>query len=170
MRSVDVAGIGRLFSQLATAQGGIDVNDKKLVSKIRLANKSWSRRAASSVQDIQYDSNADIFYANYGAIADAFSMAVDDPDDLVYVRIDVQTFEIIGFEIMSFKQIFLTHHPELKKNLDEIMAVFGDADWRFQLLPNSEMAGTQASVPAAQASIGYLSSFLPKVAPDLVSA
>lgn len=146
--------------------------DGNIIRKIEDANKSWVKRVEYLVRDVQYDHEADILYVNYGDITDAFSLSIDDSDDSVYLRVDTETFEIIGIEIIAFQSVFLKRHSDAKLVFENLFAFFGDSDWRFQVLPHEdedEEPEIGVFTPASEASVGYFSTYLPKVFPKLAA-
>ena len=146
--------------------------DQELMERIRAANVSWSTDIVSELHDIQYDNEADILYIGYGQPREAFSLPVDTPDEDIHLRIDVDTHQIVGIDIMCFRGVFLFKHQDAKEAFAPIFELLGDSDWRFQVRLPSEHDDTQFApfMPASRPSLEYFPAYIPKVAPNLVPA
>ena len=150
----------------------MDTHIKDLMRQVKMANSSWRLRVRHELQDYQYDQDADILYIAYGKPREAFSMPLDNSEDDIYLRIDPDTHEIVGIEIMNFREVFLDNHADAREVFDSFFGLFGYMDWRIQLrLPSVEGDGEVALlVPASRAPMEYFPNYIPGIAPDLVPA
>lgn len=147
------------------------MDDKELANKIKNANTDWTERTMTEAWDVQYDSDADILYASCGGPTKAFSIPADEPNDGVYLRVNVETYRVVGFDISDFLHVFMKSNLEIKQAFDQLFGVLGYGDWRFQISsPCDDEGGEEMSEPAAYVARSYFSTYIPKIAPDLVPA
>jgi len=59
---------------------------------------------------LDYDKKADIMYVR---LPEARPATTIDLNDEVWLRVDLETGEIVGFEIDDFELVFLKKHPEI---------------------------------------------------------
>ena len=150
----------------------MDEEMKALQRKIKEANPSWHERVRTELNDIQYDNDADILYVAYGEPTEAFSWLIGDPDDNVYLRVDTETYQIVGIDIMGFRRNFLSRHQDGKEVFAPLFQMFGTSDWRFLLRIPSEGEEAYAVLlrPGSHPSLEYIPSYVHKAAPELATA
>ena len=143
----------------------------QMIEKIRAANIDWSDRVRAELHDAQYDHEADILYFSFGQPGDAFSVPVDVEGEEVYLRIELETHRLVGVDIMGFRQTFLHNQPDAHDAFSPLFDFLGKMDWRIQMKPASEDDAQQVAlfVPAT-APLEYFTTYIPKVAPELVPA
>ena len=73
----------------------------------------WNTRDNILHFDVVYNEKLDILSMHFKENRPAVSV---DLAGEIWVRIDVQTGEILGIEIEDFKNIFLKKHPEIAKS------------------------------------------------------
>ena len=139
----------------------IVMDESGLKERIKQANRDWQDRVVPEMYDAQYDHDADILYISFGKTTEAFSLAVEDD---AYLRIDLDTYRIVGMDFFYFKHLFLANNPEIKKSWDKVFELFGTGDWRFQIHPHTGVVVTMAPV------ISFLQTYVPRAAPELVPA
>ena len=140
----------------------------EVMDKIRRANPGWEERLKTVLHDIQYDSGADILYVAYDAPGAVYSVPIGGSEEGIYLRVEIGTEIITGFEIMDFKSNFLVANEDAKAVFEPFFAFLGETDWRIQVKP-SEPEQLALLLPA-QRSLEYFDSYIPKVAPELVAA
>ncbi len=79
------------------------------IEAVGKANRGWSKRALSEVNDLQLDHEADILYLTFGDPEEALSVPVDANEDGVYLRVEPVTLKIVGLDIHGFRLGFLRH-------------------------------------------------------------
>ena len=146
--------------------------DQGLMERIKAANVSWSTHIVSELHDIQYDNEADILYLGYGQPREAFSLPIGTPDEDIHLRIDVDTHEIVGINILGFREVLLDKHQDAREAFNPFFELLGDSDWRFQIRLPSERDDAQFALfmPASRPFLEYFPAYIPKVAPNLVPA
>ena len=141
---------------------------KRLIGRIKAANRSWAERVRGELHDFQYDSDADIMYIAWGKLGESFSIPLDVEGDEIYLRVDEGSFRIVGADILSFRHGFLSRHQDAHEAFGPLLQILGDADWRIQMrLPAKEFTLFR---PASYNSVEYFPSYIPRVAPELVHA
>ncbi len=143
------------------------------IEAVGKANREWSKRALSEVNDLQLDHEADILYLTFGDPEEALSVPVDANEDDVYLRVEPETLKIVGLDIHGFRLGFLQRHSDAKEAFAPLFNILGDMDWRIQLkLPAHDDDKGQHSpmLPSAYASLAYFPNYLPKAAPALAAA
>ena len=145
--------------------------EHSLMKRIRDANHSWVSSVQREMHDFQYDYDADVLYIAYGEPADAFSVPLDVEGEDVYLRVELESYRIVGVEILHFRKIFLSNHADLQAAFDSLSSVLGNLDWRIQLrMPLEDDAGEVSMMLPAHTFLDYFPSYIPKVAPELVAA
>lgn len=145
--------------------------EETVTKKIRDANHDWMNRVRHEMHDIQYDYDADILYVAYGTPGESFSMPLDVDGEDVYLRVEEDTFRIVGMDILHFRQVFIENHSDLQMVFESLSGVLGNLDWRLQLrLPTDGNDGEAALMVPGHALLDYFPSYLPTVAPELVAA
>jgi uncharacterized protein YuzE len=154
----------------------MDADMKEITGKIKEANENWKNRMQGQAYDLQYDHEADIFYISFGNPRDAFSIPADPEDeDEVYVRVDTETYEIVGIDIMLFRSHFLPRHPDAQDALNPLVNLLGDSDWRVQIKRPSDHEDGEFAVFLPDATpppkfVEYFRQYIPRAAPELVPA
>ena len=145
--------------------------DHSVMERIRKANHSWVSSIQHEMHDFQYDHDADILYIAYGEPTDAFSVPLDVEGEDVYLRIEHDTYRIVGVDFLHFRKIFIANHAEIQAAFDSFSSILGDLDWRIQLrLPSEDEEGKVSLMVPAHTFLDYFPSYIPKVAPELVPA
>ncbi len=106
----------------------------ELIEKVKLANKDFKKRMLSELHDMQYDYDADILYVALGSSTGAFSLPIETPhDEDVHLRVERDSYQIVGLNIMAFREFFLKKNPDAKEAFDPVFSFLGTSDWRFQV-------------------------------------
>ena len=142
------------------------MDKQELMEKIRASNESYSKRVFSEWHDFQYDCDADILYLAIGAQGEAFSVPLDTLGEQVYLRIDPDTYKIVGLDIMCFRKSFLANDPDASRAFEPLFNFLGNSDWRIQVRLPDEVS----LLLPAQAPVEYLGSYIPKAVPSLATA
>ena len=145
----------------------------ELIQRVAKANPAWPERIRRAATDIQFDRAVDILYVAYGEPGEAFSIPTGSPDEGVYLRVDLETYRIVGIEAFDFRGAFLPAHPDALEAFEPIFRLFGDEDWRIQIGPWESGESEEVllySKPAARASVDYLAAYLQRTAPGLAAA
>jgi len=138
-----------------------------IMTQIKKANPQWPDQLRTVLHDIQYDSGADILYVAYGTPGASYSVPIGGSEEGIYLRVEISTDIITGFDIMDFKSNFLATNEEAREVFEPFFAFMGLMDWRIQVKP-SEPEQLALYVPA-QASLEYFDSYIPTVAPELMA-
>lgn len=144
---------------------------QNIIEEIRDANHDWVDRVQHEVHDFQYDYDADVLYVAYGDPGEAFSMPLDVEGEDVYLRVELDTHRIVGMDFLHFRKVFLKNHEDLGMIYDSLSGILGKLDWRLQLrLPSDGGYGEVALMVPGHALLDYFPAYLPRVAPELVTA
>ena len=115
------------------------------LTAIRDADPSWPERIRSELHDIQFDSEADILYIAFGAQQEALSIPLDVPGEDLYLRVNAESLQVVGLDILHFRRTFLPKHADAKQAFDPLFNLLGVMDWRLQVrLPSEDVAGQVA--------------------------
>ena len=135
-----------------------DMNE--LNAKIKKANKNWNQRTRGNLHDVQYDADADILYVTFGTPVESFSIPAEGQDqEMIYIRVSIDSYEIVGMDIHSFRHVFLPNHRESEEKFQAPFAFLGDEDGKIVLYK-----------PASRPPLEFVTSYISEAVPDLVSA
>ena len=135
--------------------------DEKIVHReIREANKDFEDRLRTSLLDLQYDHDADLLYLTFGSPKEAFSFDEPSAEDVVYLRIALDTYQIVGMDIHHFRALFLARHPDWKASFDLFFDELGQGDFRIcmELHPPGDLGKVE---------IGRIGIYVPKKVREL---
>ncbi len=80
------------------------------------------RQAQSCTRDrtvsISYDTDGDVLYITFGAPCEAYGT---ERDDGVVLRWDIATGRLAGMTILSYREHFLTLHPEMAGGIGKVV-------------------------------------------------
>ncbi len=137
-------------------------SEERLKRRVKLANQNWRRTILRRGLEFDYDGHADMLYASFGTPQEAFSMDVGPDDCSIQLRIHMETYKIVGFDILPFRRRFLARHKEGAEVFRHLMKVLGNEDWSIKVQPT------------AAKNHGTVQNFIPKLisemAGDLVAA
>jgi uncharacterized protein YuzE len=139
------------------------MDEKVIAKKIRAANKDFEDRLRATVLELQYDHDADILYSAFGDPQDAFSFDAGPSDEVVYLRIDMETFKLVGMDILHFRKSFLPKHSDWEKSFKTIFGQLGEGDFCIRM---------EHHEPALKRNrkVGEVGSYYPKTIRELVTA
>lgn len=150
----------------------MDAEVESLMQQIKEANPSWQAWARSQLHSFQYDADADILYMTYGKSTEAFSVPIGDPDEGANLRVELETYRVIGIDIIGLRTLFLPKHPDAGQAFEPLFEVLGNDDWRIEVRPPSgnEKGSIALYRPAIQASSEFFRAYLRQIVPELVPA
>ncbi|MBM4406465.1 MAG: hypothetical protein FJ039_09865 [Chloroflexi bacterium] len=137
------------------------MDEETLRANVRAANRNWLASVQKQTFEMDYDAGADVLYASFGPPQEAFSMDADS-NGSVLLRIKLDTYEIVGFDIISLKENFLKSSREAEMAFRPILESFGDGDWFVTISPASK--DTQAIFRL------FIPKLISEMAGDLVAA
>jgi uncharacterized protein YuzE len=145
------------------------MDDQALAQRIASTNVDWGKRPESERCVVQYDHDADILYVAYGEPVDGFSISVDGVDDDAYLRVDADSYRIVGIELLDFRRTFVGKHADIRPAFENLFAVLGPEDWKIAIASSAGEDSEEILLfkPAARASLDYFSDYIPRVAQSL---
>ncbi len=136
------------------------MDEKRLRSKVRAANRGWPAAVKKKNWQLDYDSGADMLYGSFGPPQEAYSLELENYPS-VYLRLRLESNEIVGFDILTLKKGFLRRNKRAAEVFQPIFDSLGEGDWFVRTGPGSKAKGALRS---------FLFELLTQSAPDLVAA
>ena len=137
---------------------------RALTRRIHDANLDWKTRMKTAVYDVQYDYDADILYVAFREPTESFSFPLEDE---VNLRIAVDSYEIVGMDVLNVREVFIANNPEIQGAFKRAFEFFGESDWRFEV---HHPSGRVDDMVPSHEFVDYFPTYIPRTAPGLVPA
>lgn len=107
---------------------------------VRDANPDLEQRVKLAPLLFQYDSGSDVLYfemTDYKTLVPVVSVESVDPESTVSLRVEDETWKLLGFDIVEWRETFLPANPEFGAWFEPLVKAVGTGDFKIEFDPAS---------------------------------